>query len=55
MKATITNINRDYFYTIENIVQVLYINNEIELIYKDENDKLTSNRYNAKEVMISIY
>lgn len=54
MKATVTNKNKDYFYILEDIVNVLYIEKEIEITYKKDNEVCTA-RYNTKDVMISIF
>ena len=54
MKATITNIRGEYNYTLENIVSVQYINNNL-IITKMENNEVKTMTYNSSEVLINIF
>lgn len=54
MKATVTNIRGDYNYTIENIVSVQYINNNL-LIAKVEDGEVKTMTYNSSEVLVNIF
>ena len=53
MKAIVTNIKSEYFYEIENIVNVQYANNYL-IITKLEKDIVRTITYNSKEVLINI-
>lgn len=54
MKATVTNIRGDYNYTIENIVSVQYINNNL-LITTVEDGEVKTRAYNSSEVLVNIF
>lgn len=54
MKATVTNIRNDYHYTVENIVSVQYINNNL-LITKVEDGEVKTITYNSSEVLVNIF
>lgn len=53
MTATVTNINGDYHYIKENIINVLYAHNAIVLTILEDGE-LNHLTYSAKEVIINI-
>lgn len=54
MRATVTNIKGEYNYTLENIVSVQYINNNL-IITRMEDNEVHTVSYNSSEVLINIF
>ncbi|MBO7735744.1 MAG: hypothetical protein J6S67_24465 [Methanobrevibacter sp.] len=55
MKATVTNIRNDYNYTIENIVSVQYINNNLVITTIEVDGTVATRHYNSNEVLVNIF
>ena len=53
MRATVTNKNNEYRYTIEGITAVNYVENTLIIVAIDDNEVRTYT-YNASEVIIAI-
>ena len=53
MKATVTNKNNDYKYTIENVTVVNYVENTL-IIVAVKNNEVATYTYKASEVIVAI-
>ena len=54
MKAVVTNKNNDYNYTIDNVTNVNFVENQLIIVGVDDSGKVATWTYFAKEVIVAI-
>lgn len=53
MKAVVTNIKGEYFYEIDNIVNVQFVNNNL-IITSLMEDETRTTQYNSNKVIVNV-